>query len=607
MKIKNKFWISLALIVVVAAVAIGVVSRSSTGPGASASASTITFAEGAGANPNYIFPYMGGAFFSVDNINQFQTEMFRPLYWFGLGGSVSVVPQLSLASMPVFSHANKTVTFTMKGWKFADGQTVDAQSVMFFLNMYKSDPTSYAGYNPGYGIPDQVKSASGHNNTVTINFTTAVNPNWILYNYLSEITPFPNSWDVVSPGQMSSCARGVYGAPTTKIACKRVEKYLAGESANTATYTDAMWQSGVDGPWRLTHFDNLGNVTFQPNTKYSGPQKAQVKFVKELAYTSATAEQNDLQANKVDLGYVDTTVLTSPAPSPGTAGANWGPLASHYHLIPGTPWSFNYAPVNFSATNPKAAAMHQLYVRQALQMAIDQPGVIKNVDKGYALATVSPLPPNTPSTIGTSPPNPYPFSLTGAKALLAAHGWTIENHVQTCTRPGTASHQCGAGIGAGYQLKLSIIWASGLTALDDTFNAEVADWASIGIPFTHTTAPFNKVIADCSSPKQNYQICSWGAGWIYAPDYYPSGETLFTTTGGFNPGGYSDPKMNTLINATSYGTASLTAYAAYAAQQLPVLYQPNPLSVNEVAKSLKSTIGFTPNPLGNFMPEYLHF
>ena len=29
----------------------------------------------------------------------------------------------------------------MKGWKFADGQTVNAQSVMFFLNMYKADPT----------------------------------------------------------------------------------------------------------------------------------------------------------------------------------------------------------------------------------------------------------------------------------------------------------------------------------------------------------------------------------------------------------------------------------------------------------------------------------
>ena len=35
--------------------------------------------------PNYIFPFMSLAFFSVTNINQFQYLMYRPLYWFGNG------------------------------------------------------------------------------------------------------------------------------------------------------------------------------------------------------------------------------------------------------------------------------------------------------------------------------------------------------------------------------------------------------------------------------------------------------------------------------------------------------------------------------------------
>ena len=118
------------------------------------------------------------------------------------------MPSLSLADSPVYSNGNKTVTIKMKGWKFADGQTVNAQSVMFFLNMYKADPTAYAGYNPGYGIPDQVKNASGSGNTVTINFTTSVNPNWLLYNYLSEITPFPNSWDLTSATKAANLRHG---------------------------------------------------------------------------------------------------------------------------------------------------------------------------------------------------------------------------------------------------------------------------------------------------------------------------------------------------------------------------------------------------------------
>jgi len=605
MNAKKKLWLAVAVIVVISAVAIGISASSSNGP-SSSSKQTISFAEGAGAYPNYIFPYMAGQYFSVDNTNQFQELMFRPLYWFGLAGSVAVVPSLSLASMPTFSNGNKTVTMVTKGWKFADGQTVNAQSVMFFLNMYKADPTSYAGYNPGYGIPDQVKNASGSGNTVIINFKTSVNPNWLLYNYLSEITPFPDTWDHVSATLSSTCATGVYGATVTNAACKKVEKYLLAQSSDVSTYTDAMWQSGDDGPWRLTAIDSLGNVTFQPNTKYSGPQKAQVAYVKEVSFTSASAEQNQLAAGAIDIGYIDPTTLTASAPSPGKVGANWSPIAGNYNLVTGSPWSFNYAPFNFTSANAKSAAVQQLYIRQALQLAVDQVGIIKKVDKGYGVPTISPIPPNTPSSISGTVTNPYPFSLKKAKRLLGSHGWTIVNGVQTCTNPGTGGNQCGAGITKGYTLNFKIIWSNGQTSLDDTFNAEIQDWASIGVKFSSTTGTFNQVIADCTSAKQQYELCSWGAGWIYAPDYYPSGETLFTTKGGFNPGAYSNPTMNALINATTFGTVKLTAYATFAAQQLPVLYQPNPTAIVEIRKTLKSSIGFTPNPLGNFNPEYMH-
>jgi hypothetical protein len=65
--------------------------------------------------------------------------------------------------------------------------------------------------------------------------------------------------------------------------------------------------------------------------------------------------------------------------------------------------------------------------------------------------------------------------------------------------------------------------------------------------------------------------------------------------------------MSTLIKGTIFGTSTLSAYAAFAAQQLPVLYQPQANSLVEVARTLKSAVGFTPNPLGDFMPDYLHF
>jgi len=589
---------------VASALSMGLIAPSVSG--ASAPSGTITFAEGPGANPNYIFPYMGCAYFSVDNINQFQTEMFRPLYWFGLGGSSAYVPKLSLGNSPKFSNGNKTVTIQMKGWKFANGQSVNAQSVMFFLNMYKADPSSYCGYNPGYGIPDQVANAHGKGNTVVINFKTSVNPGWILYNYLSEITPFPNSWDKTSATKTSNCATGKYGASSTNVACKNVEAYLDAQSGKTNTYTSRFWQSGDDGPYRLTHFDNLGNATFQPNNKYSGPQKSMVKFVKEVAYTSSQAEENDLQAGKLSMGFVDPSILTSPAPAPGKVGPNWGALSSRYNMVTGPTWQFNYAPFNFSPKNPKAAAIAQLYIREALQMAVDQVGIIKNVDKGYGYPIYSPLPPNTPSSISGPVANPYPFNLANAKALLTSHGWTEQGGVMTCTSPGTGASQCGANIDQGYQLKFSIIWASGFPSLDQTFNAEIADWASIGIQFAHTTGTFNNIISACSAGG-TYQLCSWGGGWIYAPDYYPSGETFFTVGGGFNVGSYADPQMTKLINDTTFGKANLTAYAKYAAEQLPVLYQPIGGGAGEIIKTLKSKIGWKVNPLQNFMPEYYYY
>src|ERR1700683_5382103 len=181
MRRNSKWWIALTVVVVVAAVAIGLGGSSSNAqtPAAtttSRNSNTITFAEAPGAAPNYIFPYLGCQYFSVATLSQFQEMTYRPLYWFGTPGSSAVDYSLSPAKTPVFSNGNKTITIDLKGWKFADGQTVNAEALMFFLNLYKADPTAYCGYNKGYGIPDQVASASGTGNTVTIKFTSAVNP-----------------------------------------------------------------------------------------------------------------------------------------------------------------------------------------------------------------------------------------------------------------------------------------------------------------------------------------------------------------------------------------------------------------------------------------------
>ncbi|HEY1762140.1 MAG TPA: ABC transporter substrate-binding protein [Acidimicrobiales bacterium] len=614
MQLKTKLRLLVAIGTAAGSLSLGLIAVTGSAGAASTASNTITFAEGPGAAPNYIFPYMSCTYFSVDNTQAFQYEMFRPVYWFGLGKTTVVQPTLSLAKMPVMSNGNKTVTINMKGWKFADGQTINAESVMFYLNMYKADPTSYCGYNAGYGIPDQVVSATGSGNSVTIKFKTSVNPNWILYNYLSELTPMPNTWDITAPGKTSTCATGAYGAAATTTACKAVEKYLDSQSSKISTYTDTMWQSGVSGPWKLSAIDELGNVTFEANNAYGGPQKAQVKYVKEVAFTTATAEQEALRAGSIDMGYVDNSVLTQDG-TPSKPGANWSAISSNYNLEVGAPWSVDYAAYNFNAKSPQAVFLNQLYIRQAIQMTVDQKAMIKKIYKGYGYVQINPMPPVTPSAISGNPStkNPYPYNPSKAKKLLTSHGWVDSGGVDVCKKPGTGASECGPGIKAGQKLSITLEYGSGVPVLLLQVNTEVSEWKTIGINATTLAEPFDSVVSDCVGNSANWSICLWGAGWIYSPDYYPSGESLFVPGASFNIGAFSNAALTTAVKTSTFGTATLAVFANDAAKDLPDLYQPNTTNdyagsgIAEVVKTLKSKIGFTPNPLENFMPEYYSF
>jgi len=608
MQKKTKTWSAVAVVVVIAAVAIGIGVSGGSNPSSTVANKTLTIAEGANASPNYILPFYPPSACTVTNTSQFEQMMYRPLYWFGLAGSASLQPQLSAGNLPVYSKNNTTVSVTTKGWKFTDGQTVDGTSVLFFLNMYKAEPSEFCTYSKGLGIPDQVKNVKVSGNTVTINLTASVNPLWFTDNQLAVITPMASSWDRTGSSMNVGCATGKYGAASTIADCQKVWKYLNAQSNEISTFANKMWQSGVDGPWKLTAMDNLGNATFTANSTYSGPQKPMIKTVKLVAFTSSIAEQNQLAGGNIDLGAVDPSVLTQPAPAPGKAGANWSGLNGKYNLVVVPTFSNNYMNLNFGK-NPGAKFLQQLYIRQALQLSINQPLIIKNALKNYAVPTWSELPPSTPASESGTITQPYPFSLTKAAALLKDHGWTKSGVSLVCSKPGTGATDCGAGIAAGDVLKLNIEWYSGIPSLDSEMNAIIDDWTTLGITTTHSTGTFDATAGACPSaytPTTAFDICNWGGGWLYAPDYFPSGEPLLLTGAGSNSGQYSNPMMDTLIRATLAQNIKLTTYGQYTADQLPVLYDPLATGETEVIKTLKSKIGFQ-SVLANFTPEYYYF
>jgi peptide/nickel transport system substrate-binding protein len=556
----------LGLMAVVVPLLVAACSSSSAGK------TTATFAEEPGLPPNYILPLAGAANFTAPNVSQFQPLLYRPLYWFGSNGRVAVDNNRSLADPPQYAADGKSVTITLKHYQWSDGQPVTTRDLEFWQNLVTANKLNWGGYSPGE-YPDNVVGTTVNSPTsITFKLSQAYGPTFFTYNELSQITPLPQHvWDKESAtGAISDYDRTAAGAVA-------VYNFLNAQAADLSSYnTNPLWQV-VDGPWKLKSLDKSGLLKVVPNAKYSGPVKPKLTEFDEVPFSNEAAEFSALKAgpdskNGVDYGYL-------PYAEAGQKGAVTG---NGYTVDPWVGWQINYVQVNF--TNPKTGPMfNQLYFRQALQQLIDQNSDINNAMSGYGYETYGPVPikPGNDFLDASQLHAQYPFSPQAAAALLRANGWTVnDGGTSTCANAGTAAGQCGAGIPAGTQASFKLEYSSGEAALDKEMQTLKHDFATAGIQLALSTAPFNAVLEHATpcTPDQpcNWDMQFWGGGWIYAPDYYPSGDEIFSTGAAANYGGYTDAQMDTLITTTetSATAASLTPYEDYAAKQLPVLWMP---------------------------------
>jgi peptide/nickel transport system substrate-binding protein len=601
-----------------------------------------TWAEAPSTSPNYIFP-INSCCFSVANLSQFQYLMYRPLYWFGTGDQPTLNQQLSVAYPPTYEDGGTVAVVNLKPtYMWSDGEHVDAQDVVFFMNMLQVVKTvDWGAYAPGY-FPDNVKSVTATGQyQVTFDLTSSYSSQWFTYNELSQITPLPLAWDVTKTGAAagsggcsaasfasikttSTKSQPVVPVGTGATDCWNVYNYLAnsktGQAATPATYATSPLWAVEDGPWKLKSLSTTtGNVVFVPNPKYTGPVKPELAEFEELGFTSDTAEYQSLRAgNSIDVGYVPPQDVPPTTGNPLVAGPNASALAGRYSLDPVYFFQVNYFPMNFQ--NPTVGKIfQQLYIRQALQLMIDQETYIKTLDAGYGVPTAGPVP-TTPPTYASSLElsQPYAYNPTKAKGLLTSHGWTEQNGVDVCTKPGTASDECGAGIAAGAKLSWTLIYATGITTFTNQVNDMVNAWSSIGIKVVPKGETFATVIStaavncfatgDCS-----WDMANWGGGWVFAPDYLPTGEEIFDGKPGCsspsdlavsNAGGYCDATNHANILATTKSSSNsvLYTYENYLAQQLPVLFQP--LAASSLTEVINHLYGVTPqNVFGTLTPE----
>src|SRR5580693_6929878 len=95
----------------------------------SGTAGSISYGLTPGSVPNWILPIPTAAFNTVYNTFQFGWQMWRPIYFAPQGTTPTVDAQLSVANTPVWSNDDKTMSITLKPWKWSNGQTVSSKDL----------------------------------------------------------------------------------------------------------------------------------------------------------------------------------------------------------------------------------------------------------------------------------------------------------------------------------------------------------------------------------------------------------------------------------------------------------------------------------------------
>ena len=590
---RRSVFVSLIAAAVIGTTALAACSSSPTGN--ATAGKTLTFAEQPGAAPNYIFPMASAQHFTGANYFRLIYLLYRPLYWMTTSGQLKVNSSLSLASLPVFSHGDTVVTITLKPWKWSDGKPITARDIQFWQNLVTANKAEWASYVPGE-YPDNILSTKVVNaRTIQFKLNRSYNPQWFLYNELSQIVPLPqHAWDKESAGG------SVGNYDTTAAGAQAVYKFLNAQASDTSTYdTNALWRT-VDGPFELQQYSLNGPITFVLNKAYSGPSTANYAKFEELPYTSDDAEYDALLGGSVDYGYVPANdlVQTSRVTSQGYQVELW----PH--------WGINFVVPNYN--NPKlGSAFKQVYVREAMEELVDQTTDIKDYYHGDATPTYGPVP-KVPQTAFLSPveqTNLYGYSPTGAKSLLASHGWTEQNGTDSCTRPGSAANECGPGVASGTKLSMTLLYASGTPAFQNVIEAMQSAASTAGIQLQLRSEPANSVGAALVPCKSSQAVCSWqliadGNGWGYGLDYQPSGDEILATGADANWGSYSSATADSLINQTHYSD-SASAFGrleTYLTKNIPLIWLPEqPVQVSAIKNNIKG-VG-TQGPLLSITPE----
>jgi len=555
---------------------------------------SVSYALPVNFTPNWILP-LGTAQTLNTNNRAISSTLWEPLITYdGSTGTIAWNKDASIATDAEFAADGTSVTITLGDRTWSDGEPITARDVEFWYNLVTANKESWGSYNEGQAPDDWASFETIDDTHFVLTFDKAYNPDWMLANQLSLITPLPqHAW-----GKTGADAE-VTDDDRTPAGAQAIWAYLNSASEALADYDSEELWTVVSGPYALGSFSTAGEVVLEENDAYDGGEVPTIPTVNLLPFASSDAEENALRSGELDYGYISASNVDQ--------SDSFTELG--YQVEPWSGWSITYMPYNFE--NPGIGpVVSQLYARQAVQMSVDQDSLAEVVFNGTAVPGYGPVPQAQDSDFlsDTQADNPYPYSTEDAAALLAAHGWEPNaDGIMVCADAGTEADQCGAGVAEGTVFALTVLSQSGSTVTDNMMSEIQSSLRETGIDFSIETAPVSSVLSqtpacESTSPDCDWQLSFFGTAGSWYFNAFPTGDSLFQTGGSANFGSYSNPEVDALISAatTSTDNETILEYSATLAEDLPVIWLPSPnYQVSVINESL---VGFQQDSLAQFHP-----
>ena len=213
-----------------------------------------------------------------------------------------------------------------------------------------------------------------------------------------------------------------------------------------------------------------------------------------------------------------------------------------------------------------------------MQSVVDQPTMISKFLKGYGVPTYGPVPvlPKNDFVDKFEQSNPFPYNPSHAKSLLTSHGWkVVPNGTDVCEKAGTAGN-----VAPGSRRVRRPTSALPTPAAPPGRSRSPSRAVRLelhrhqdGARGQHVPHRRLGLRAPCASGTPcTEELGWWGGGWEYSPDFYPSGETLFSTDAGSNASNYSNAKADSPDRGHHRHRRQPAPYQNYLSTQLPVLW-----------------------------------